>query len=114
MGYVRASVLNGCRAVLRGKYRRGRMGLEDPGHAESAEATAWLGEAHREVLAALRRLPDRQREAVVLRYFLDFLDMTEDQAGMGADDPDLDQMHRCRIGAPRFLLLSCCGVGGQA
>jgi RNA polymerase sigma factor (sigma-70 family) len=36
-----------------------------------------LGEAHREVLAALRRLPGRQREAVVLRYYLD---MTEDQA----------------------------------
>ena len=30
-----------------------------------------LGEAHREVLAALRRLPRRQREAVVLRYYLD-------------------------------------------
>ena len=31
----------------------------------------------REVLTALRRLPARQREAVVLRYYLD---MTEDQA----------------------------------
>ena len=30
-----------------------------------------LGEEHREVLAALRQLPDRQREALVLRYFLD-------------------------------------------
>jgi RNA polymerase sigma factor (sigma-70 family) len=36
-----------------------------------------IGEAHREVLAALRRLPPRQREAVVLRYHLD---MTEQQA----------------------------------
>ena len=44
---------------------------------ESAEATAMLGEAHREVLVALRRLPARQREAVVLRYYLD---MTEAQA----------------------------------
>jgi RNA polymerase sigma factor (sigma-70 family) len=43
----------------------------------SAEAEAMLGEAHREVLAALRRLPARQREAVVLRYYLD---MTEEQA----------------------------------
>jgi RNA polymerase sigma-70 factor (sigma-E family) len=77
LSYVRASVLNGCRAIHRGKYRRSRIRLEDPGHAESAEAIAMLGEAHREVLAALRRLPDRQREAVVLRYYLD---MTEDQA----------------------------------
>lgn len=77
LGYVRASVLNGCRTIHRGKYRRSRIRLEDPGHAESAEAIAMLGEAHREVLAALRRLPGRQREAVVLRYYLD---MTEDQA----------------------------------
>jgi RNA polymerase sigma-70 factor (sigma-E family) len=77
LSYVRASVLNGCRTIHRGKYRRGRIRLEDPVHAESAEAIAMLGESHREVLAALRRLPDRQREAVVLRYYLD---MTEDQA----------------------------------
>lgn len=77
LSYVRASVLNGCRTIHRGKYRRGHIRLEDPGHAESAEAVAMLGEAHREVLAALRQLPDRQREAVVLRYYLD---MTEDQA----------------------------------
>ena len=75
--YVRASVLNGCRMIYRAKYRGDRICSEDPGHAESAEAAAMLGEAHREVLAALRRLPARQREAVVLRYYLD---MTEDQA----------------------------------
>ena len=50
---------------------------EEPAPAESAEATAILGETHREVLAALRQLPARQREAVVLRYYLD---MTENQA----------------------------------
>jgi RNA polymerase sigma-70 factor (sigma-E family) len=77
LGYVRTSVLNGCRMIHRGKYRRGRVLLEDPGHAESAESAALLGEAHREVLGALRRLPARQREAVVLRYYLD---MTEAQA----------------------------------
>ena len=57
LSYVRSSVLNGCRMIHRGTYRRGRFPLEDPGHAESAEATAMLGEAHREVLGALRRLP---------------------------------------------------------
>jgi RNA polymerase sigma-70 factor (sigma-E family) len=77
LSYARSSVLNGCRMIYRTRYRRDRVRLEDPGHAESAEATAMLGEAHREVLAALRRLPARQREAVVLRYYLD---MTEDQA----------------------------------
>ena len=29
-----------------------------------------LSEEHREVFAALRRLPDRQREALVLRFYL--------------------------------------------
>jgi RNA polymerase sigma-70 factor (sigma-E family) len=77
LSYVRSCVLNGCRMVYRGKYRRGRVFREDPGYVESAEATAMLGEAHREVLGALRRLPARQREAVVLRYYLD---MTEEQA----------------------------------
>jgi RNA polymerase sigma-70 factor (sigma-E family) len=77
LSYVRSSVLNGCRMVHRGKYRARRAFREDPGYAESAEATAMLGESHREVLDALRRIPARQREAVVLRYYLD---MTEDQA----------------------------------
>jgi RNA polymerase sigma-70 factor (sigma-E family) len=77
LGYLRSSVLNGCRSVHRMRFRRQGITLDPPGPANSAEAEAMLGEAHREVLAALRRLPSRQREAVVLRYYLD---MTEDQA----------------------------------
>jgi RNA polymerase sigma factor (sigma-70 family) len=95
--YLRTSVLNGCRTALRRRARRGvPAGVLDgepgfiagvPGAAftgafaaqtlESAEATVLLGEEHRAVLAAIRRLPARQREALVLRYYLD---MTEDQA----------------------------------
>lgn len=71
--YVRSSVLNGCRSVLRHRSRRqpaaGAAGGWET--AESAESSALLGEEHREVLAALGRLPDRQREALVLRYFLE-------------------------------------------
>ena len=48
----------------------GQFTLADP-DAESAEARVVLGEEHREVLAALRGLPRRQREAVALRYCLD-------------------------------------------
>ena len=44
--------------------------------AESAEARALLSEEYRAVLAAIRRLPARQREALLLRYYLD---MTEDE-----------------------------------
>ncbi len=77
LSYARSSVLNGCRMVHRAKFRREKITLAAPEDIESAEATALLDEANREVLAALRLLPARQREAVVLRYYLD---MTEDQA----------------------------------
>lgn len=77
LGYLRSSVLNGCRSVHRVRFRRAGVTLDPPGAADSAEAEAMLGEAHREVISGLRRLPPRQREAVVLRYYLD---MTEDQA----------------------------------
>ncbi len=77
VGYLRSTVLNGCRMIHRVKHRRRGVVLDPPAPVNSAEAEAMIGEAHREVLAALRRLPPRQREAVVLRYHLD---MTEQQA----------------------------------
>jgi RNA polymerase sigma-70 factor (sigma-E family) len=72
--YLRASVLNGCRTAIK---RRSRPGVPAGLPGESAEATVLLGEEHRAVLAAIRRLPARQREALVLRYYLD---LSEDQA----------------------------------
>jgi RNA polymerase sigma-70 factor (sigma-E family) len=72
--YLRASVLNGCRTAIR---RRSRPGVPAGRPGESAEASVLLGEEHRAVLAAIRRLPARQREALVLRYYLD---LTEGQA----------------------------------
>ena len=70
--YVRSSVLNGCRSVLRNRGRLRSGPGPQPGRpdtAESAESAALVGEEHRAVLAALRRLPDRQREALVLRFY---------------------------------------------
>jgi RNA polymerase sigma-70 factor (sigma-E family) len=69
LGYVRASVLNGSRSALR-RSRRVLRPLAVPA-AASAEATVLAEERQRETVAALRRLPPRQREAVVLRYFAD-------------------------------------------
>lgn len=70
LSYARSAVLNRCRSVLR---RRGSPGrLEDVALAsESAEAAALVGAEHQEVLTAIRALPDRQREALVFRYYLD-------------------------------------------
>ena len=73
LAYVRSSILNGCRSELRRRIRserRTRSGTVSV-DAASAEYAALIGEEHREVLGALRRLPPRQREALVLRFYLD-------------------------------------------
>jgi RNA polymerase sigma-70 factor (sigma-E family) len=69
--YVRSAVLNSCRTHLRTRGRTQRRDLSlAHSDAPSAEEGALLAEEHREVLAALRRLPPRQREALVLKYYL--------------------------------------------
>lgn len=73
LGYLRTSVLNGCRAAHRGRTRRDRALLffQKADDIASAEESTLIGEANRAVMAAIRALPARQREAVVLRYYLD-------------------------------------------
>jgi RNA polymerase sigma-70 factor (sigma-E family) len=84
LSYVRSSALNGCRSELRRRIRNDRRASRDAAaaDAESAEYLALIGEEHREVLTALRRLPRRQREALVLRFYLD-LSEPEIAAAMG-------------------------------
>ncbi|HEY7144956.1 MAG TPA: SigE family RNA polymerase sigma factor [Streptosporangiaceae bacterium] len=71
--YLRASVLNGCRSVLRRMVVR-RRGLPEPPPAASAEAAVLGSEERAELIRALRRLPRRQREVLVLRYYADLPD----------------------------------------
>ena len=71
LGYVRSSVLNGSRSAIRRSRRVPRAVAVEAAAAASAENTVLAGERQRETVAALRRLPPRQREAVVLRYFAD-------------------------------------------
>ena len=70
--YLRACVVNGARSLIRRrqvvrKYRH--VGMQ-PDEAP-ADAEAMLADEHRSVLRALRRLPDRQREVITLRYWSD-------------------------------------------
>jgi RNA polymerase sigma-70 factor (sigma-E family) len=81
--YVRSSVLNGCRSVLRRNISRASRPLTGYQPPEiSAESAVLSGEERREVMRALRRLPRRQREALVLRFYLD-LSATETATTMG-------------------------------
>ena len=85
IAYVRSSVLNGCRTVLRRQTRaRDRADGQQPAPPPgiSAEAAAISIEERQQVLRALRRLPPRQREALVLRFYLD-LSAEESAATMG-------------------------------
>jgi RNA polymerase sigma-70 factor (sigma-E family) len=71
--YVRASVLNGCRSALRRRAVRRRMLAHQPA-ADSAEAVVLGGEEREEVIRALGRLPHRQREVLVLRFYSELSD----------------------------------------
>jgi RNA polymerase sigma-70 factor (sigma-E family) len=70
--YVRRTVVNLARGGLRRRVvARRAVGPVVAGEAPSAEDDALAGEQRLEVADAVRALPRRQRECVVLRYFLD-------------------------------------------
>ncbi|PXY34607.1 SigE family RNA polymerase sigma factor [Prauserella sp. PE36] len=69
VGYLRTAVVNGSRSVLR---RRKTAREYVPPHAvnaRSAESLAMLSTEHQAVVSALSKLPPRQREVLVLRYY---------------------------------------------
>src|SRR5271170_876417 len=72
--YLRSAVLNGSRSVLRRAGHGPAFDLHEPRAEPDGEAVLLAAQARDSVLAALRRLPDRQREALVLRYYLDLPD----------------------------------------
>jgi RNA polymerase sigma-70 factor (sigma-E family) len=73
LGYVRSSVLNGCRSQLR---RRPTVELDGScaPPVTSAESAVLTAEERREIIRALRCLPARQREVLALRFYLDLPD----------------------------------------
>ncbi|MGH3280001.1 MAG: RNA polymerase sigma factor [Trebonia sp.] len=72
--YLRSAVFNGCRDALRKRSRwlqRDWGAAVGPGEPPSAEAMALLSEDRRRLLAGLTRLPVRQRETLVCRFYLE-------------------------------------------
>ncbi|HYK69965.1 MAG TPA: SigE family RNA polymerase sigma factor [Streptosporangiaceae bacterium] len=100
--YLRSAVLNGCRSVLR---RAGRAPVLDVCDAivPDSESAVLASQARQDVLRALRRLPDRQREVLVLRYYLDLKD-GEIAAVMGIRDGSVrSAAHRGLAALERIL-----------
>jgi RNA polymerase sigma-70 factor (sigma-E family) len=71
LGYLRTAVLNGARSVHRSQVRARLLRVPHDPPVWSAEAAAMDGEDRRAVLAAIARLPRRQREVLALKYYLD-------------------------------------------
>jgi len=71
IGYLRTSVVNGARSVLRRRrtVRRNPFPDAESLTVEGADSGALIADEHRQVLDAIRRLPDRQREVILLRYW---------------------------------------------
>jgi RNA polymerase sigma-70 factor (sigma-E family) len=71
LAYLRQTVVNRSRSVLRRRGVRARyvppVGRDHPG----ADEDVMVSERRSAVLEAMRALPDRQREVLALRYYLD-------------------------------------------
>jgi RNA polymerase sigma-70 factor (sigma-E family) len=72
--YLRASVINGCRSVLRARKRAVLRHVQHEPPVWSAESAAMAGEDRKALLAAVARLPRRAREVLALRYYLGLAD----------------------------------------
>ena len=72
--YLRASVINGSRSVLRARKRAFMRRVQHDPPVWSAESAAMAGEDRKELLAAVAGLPRRAREVLALRYYLDLAD----------------------------------------
>jgi len=101
--YLRSAVLNGCRSAARRAGRAVPPVLVTVEHAPSAESALLDGQARGMVLAALRGLPVRQREALVLRFYLDLPD-SEIAAAMSVGESTVrSTVHRGLAALERIL-----------
>lgn len=74
LAYLRTAVLNAARSAVRARIRRQALALRAAKHDPpvwSAEAAVMDSEDGQAMLAAVARLPRRQREVLGLRYYLD-------------------------------------------
>ena len=101
--WLRSAVLNGARSQLRRRAVRRRHREVAMADAAGADTGALAGEEQTRIMVALRQLPVRQREALVLRYYAD-LSEAQTAHAMGIS-PGAVKSHTARgIAALRHLL----------
>lgn len=103
--YLRSAVLNGARSQLRRRKVRDRHDARRTVAPTVAtpEAAALGRDDHERMVAALRLLPQRQREAVALRYYLDLAE-ADIAAAMGVSAGSVkSHLHRGLASLARHL-----------
>lgn len=80
--YLRRCVINGCRDRIRRRTVRRAATVDAAMTVLSAEDRALLSDRQQRLLAAVRRLPARQRDVLLLRYFAE-LSEAEVAAALG-------------------------------
>ncbi len=80
--YLRQTVVNRSRSVLRHRVPAGRPGPRSPLGRPAAEQDTVTALGGSDVMTALHALPQRQREALVLRHYAELSDM-QTAAAMG-------------------------------
>jgi RNA polymerase sigma-70 factor (sigma-E family) len=80
--WLRSAVLNGARSQLRRRQVRERLSPRPGPDGGPADREALAADEHRRVVQALRQLPRRQQEALVLRFYME-LNERETAEAMG-------------------------------
>jgi RNA polymerase sigma-70 factor (sigma-E family) len=76
VAYLDRSVVYGSRSRIRRRYTERSLRLPEAGTEPSAESAGVDHRQRDDLFAAVQQLPQRQREVIVLRYYLD---LSEDQ-----------------------------------
>ena len=71
VAYLDRSVVNGARSRLRRRFTERSYQLPEAGSTPSAESAGVDHRQSDDLFAAVQQLPQRQREVIVLRFFLD-------------------------------------------
>jgi RNA polymerase sigma-70 factor (sigma-E family) len=106
LSYLRKAVVNQSRSALRHRAVADKYPPKPPPAAPSAAQAAMTGLERSAVVASLRRLPARQREALVLRYYADLSD-ADTAAAMGISRGAVKSHTARGMSALRTVLEEC-------